>query len=299
MARLLAIAVAIGLALGLGPQQRLHARELVLGSVSIDPAGEIKDWLPFARYLAKNLSDDGLTEGKVVVTRSSKEMAGLLKDGKVDLYIDSPIVMLDVAQVSGSKLLLRRWKKGASEYTAVVFARRDAGYSSLSDLKDKVIAFEKESSSTGYLLPWLEMQQAGLKVAPLGNGALMPPAGQVGYRFSGADRNTVAWVVFGRVAAGATSRNDFEQIDEEQRAQLAVIAETSPIPRHVVAHRGDLPAALVARIKDVLLTMDQSDEGREALSKFEKTTKFDEIPQRSRDALKAYQEALRAARLIQ
>lgn len=299
MARLIAIALVIGLMLGFGPQQSAHARELVLGSVSIDPSGEMEDWLPFAQYLAKKLERDDISGGKIVVARNSKEMAGFLKDGKVDLYIDSPLIMLDVAQASGSKLLLRRWKKGASEYTAVVFARKEANLFSLSDLKDKIIAFEKESSSSGYLLPWLEMQQAGLKVVPVLGGALMPPVGQVGYRFSGADRNTVAWVIFGRVAAGATSRADFDNIEEDHRSQLTIIAESSPIPRHVVSHRGDLPADLVARIKDVLLTMDKSDSGRKALNKFEKTTKFDEIPPRSRAALAAYGEALRGARLTQ
>ena len=299
MARLIAFILVIGTVFGIGPQRAAHARDLVLGSISANPAEEMKDWLPFVRYLAKRLEQDGIGEGKIVIARDSKEMAGFLKSGKVDLYIDSPLIMLDVTHASGSKLLLRRWKRGASEYTAVVFARQDAGFASLADLKNKVIAFEKESSSTGYLLPWLEMQQAGLTVSPIGEGALMPPAGQVGYRFSGADRNTVAWVVFGRVAAGATSRTDFDKIDEDQRAQLTVIAETAPIPRHVVAHRGDLPPTLVAKIKDTLLTMDKTNDGRKVLNKFERTTKFDEIPARSRDALVRYEEAVRVARLTQ
>lgn len=299
MARFVAIAVMIGLMCGLGPQRDAVAREFVIGAVSMTPSEEMKDWLPFARYLAKKLSDDGVTDGKIVFARNSKEMTVLLKSSKVDLYIDSPLVMLEVAHASGSKLLLRRWKKGASEYTAVVFARKDAGFFSLSDLKDKVVAFEKESSSSGYLLPWFEMQQAGLKVAPILGGSVMPPAGQVGYRFSGADRNTVAWVVFGRVAAGAVARSDFDKIDDDQRAQLAIIAETALIPRHVVSHRGDLPPELVARIKAELLVMDKSDDGRKALNKFERTTKFDEIPQRSRDALANYEAAMKGTRLTQ
>jgi phosphonate transport system substrate-binding protein len=299
MARFFALALAIGLVLGLAPQRAAQARELVIGSINANPSDEMKDWLPFARYLAKHLEKDGITGGKVVVARDSKEMASFLKSGKVDLYIDSPLIATDVASASGSKLLLRRWKKGTSEYTSVVFARRDAGLRSLSDLKDKVVAFEKESSSTGYLLPWLELRHAGLAVVPMGAGELAPPAGQVGYRFSGADRNTVAWVLFRRAAAGATSRGDFDKIDEDQRVQLTVIAETAPIPRHVVSYRGDLPPALVARIKTVLLAMDKTDDGQKVLNKFERTTKFDEIPKRSRDALARYEEAVRSARMTQ
>ncbi|MFQ5949817.1 MAG: PhnD/SsuA/transferrin family substrate-binding protein, partial [Nitrospiria bacterium] len=62
---------------------------------------------------------------------------------------------------------------------------------------------------------------------------------------------------------------------------LKIIHETYSIPRHIVSYRADLPPKLVARIKEILLGMDQSEEGRKALKAFERTTKFDEIPEQS------------------
>lgn len=296
MAHIFAVALALSIALGLGVFQTAQANPLTIGSVNTDPMDEMKEWLPFAQYVAGELSPQGIVGGKVVVARNGGDMAVLLKTGKVDLYIDSPLVILDVAKASGAKLLVRRWKKGAPEYTSVVFARKDAGIATLDDLKNKVIAFEKDASSTGYLLPWLEMHRAGLRIQLLDNRATAPQSGHVGFRFSGADRNTIAWVLHGRVIAGATSREDFDKIVKDQRAQLAVIFETNAIPRHVVAYRPDLPPALVARIRDVLLAMDQSELGRQVLSKFEKTAKFDDIPPQSLERLMGYQEALREAR---
>lgn len=293
MSRVAAFALMFGLVLGFACDPAAQARPLVLGSINADPSAEMKDWLPFARYLAGELAADGITEGKVVVARDSKQMIDFLRTGKVDLYIDSPLIMLEINDAAGSKLLARRWKKGKAEYSAVIFTRKDAGPSSLVDLKNKVIAFEKESSSSGYLLPRLEMQRAGLIVEALAHQAIKPANGHVGYRFSGADRNTVAWVLYGRAAAGATSREDFDDIAEEQRTQLKVIWESAPIPRHAVAHRADLPPTLVARIKSVLFGMDKTEDGRGILKRFERTAKFDEIPKRSLEALSRYDSALR------
>jgi phosphonate transport system substrate-binding protein len=59
---------------------------------------------------------------------------------------------------------------------------------------------------------------------------------------------------------------------------LKSIYETFSLPRQIVSYRADLPPKLVARIKEILLKMDQSEEGRKALQEFERTVKFDEIP---------------------
>jgi phosphonate transport system substrate-binding protein len=146
MSRVVAFALMVGLVLGFACNPAVQARPLVLGSINADPSDELKDWLPFARHLAAELADDGITEGKVVVARDSKQMIAFLRAGKVDLYIDSPLIMLEVNDAAGSKLLARRWKKGAAEYTAVIFARKDAGIASFDDLKGKVFAFQQVSS---------------------------------------------------------------------------------------------------------------------------------------------------------
>lgn len=298
MARIVAV-VLFSLVIGLGGFHAVEARPLVLGSISSDPTDEMKDWLPFVRHLAGQLGGEGISQGTVHVVRDVMGMAGLLKTGQIDLYIDSPIVMISILNESGAKLLARRWKGGLPDYAAVIFVRQDSGITSLSGLKDKVVAFQKESSSTGYLLPRALMTLAGLTLQPMAAGTDKPMAGQVGYRFSGADRNTVAWVFHGRVAAGATSSEDFDKINEAQRAQLTAIIETERIPRHVVAHRGDLPPELVARIKAVLLAMDQTPEGKKVLDSFELTKKFDDISLAEIESLARYASALRRAQLIE
>jgi len=137
-----------------------------VGSVSIEPAEEIKKFLPLAAYLAKELQPEGFDQGKVVVAKNILEMAGFLREGKVDLYIDSPFPVSAASRLAGSKFLLRRWKKGVAEYHSVIFAKKDGGINRLEDLKGKIVAFEEPFSSSGYFLPKLLLVQKGLKLAP-------------------------------------------------------------------------------------------------------------------------------------
>jgi phosphonate transport system substrate-binding protein len=161
------------------------------------------------------------------------------------------------------------------------------------------LAFQNGVSSSGYLLPWLELHRAGFRSVLMSSPTMTPPEGRIGYVYSGADRNTIAWVLYGRVAAGATTRGDFEKLSEEQRAQLAVIYETIAIPRHIVVHRRDLAANLAARVTDILTTMHETEAGRKALAAFEGTEKFDVIPRESIQLLSTFDDELQKARLSQ
>ncbi len=252
------------------------ARVFSVGSISNEPVDEIKEWIDFVRLLAAELKQDGIDGGQVVVAKSEAEMAGMLREGGIDLYIDSPLVSLVVARLSGSKPLVRRWKGGKAEYTSVLFTSADSPIRPLSDFRGRVIAFQDSFSTTGYMLPRLELSAAGVALVRLTDVRSEVPAGRAGFVFSGKDENTFAWVVRGRAAAGATSRADFDRLNRD--GKLRVVFESPPIPRHIVSHRADLQPTLVARVREVLIGMHTTDVGRKALEKFERTSRFDDIP---------------------
>ncbi len=258
--------------------QPVWAAPINIGSVSTEPAAEIKKFLPIANYLGKELQDQGIDQGKVVVAKNISQMATLLREGKVDLYIDSPFPVLVANYLSGSKILLRRWKKGAAEYHSVIFARRDSEINRLDELKGKMVAFQDAFSSTAYFLPKLMFLQKGLKLSPKTDPTEAVTAGEVGYVFSRADENTMMWVLRERVMAGATDEQSYEKEGRTNLDSLKIIERSYALPRHVVSYRADLPPKLLARIKEILLAMDQSEEGKKTLKEFENTTKFDELP---------------------
>lgn len=253
-----------------------------LGSIGTSPVSEVKKFLPLATYLAQQLQAEGIDQGKVVVAESIPAMSSLLQTRQVDLYIDSLFPSLAVSRLSGSKLLLRRWKMGQSEYRSVIFARKDGGVARLEDLKGKVIAFEEPFSSTGYFFPKVDLLKMKFRLTLKRPGSDPVKTDDVGYIFSHGDTNTIFLVLNGGVAAGA--------VDDQKYLGLAknldsfkIVHETASFPRQIASYRADLPATLVTRVKEILLSMHQSKEGGKVLREFESTTKFDEIPVQALD----------------
>lgn len=257
------------------------AKTVVIGSVGDVPMNEIKKFLPLVKYLAKQLQPEGYDQGKVVVARSISEMAAFLREGKADLYIDSPFPIAAVSRLSGSQFLLLRMKKGLSEYHSVIFTRKDSGINRLQDLNQKVIGFKEPFSSSGYFVPKMMLVHEGLKLVPKKDVTDPVAPREVGYVFTNDSENTMVWVLRKKVAAGATDNQAYELEARNSLDSLKILYQTFSFPRHIVSYRADLPAPLVARIKEVLLKMNLSDEGKKALEEFEKTTRFDEVPEQT------------------
>lgn len=270
------------------------ARPLILGTIGENAADETKKFWPFTRYLAKELQSAGIDEGKVVVAKDMAQMAAFLREAKADLYIDSAFPTIAVSHLSGAKFLARRWKKGIGEYHSAIFTRKDSGINRVEDLKGKFMAFEEPYSTSGYFLPKMALTQAGLKLAD--KKAATDPVGsnEIGYLFSRDDTNTMWWVVKGKVAAGAMDNQNYTKEAKGDIDQLKVLHKTMSIPRQIVSYRGDLPEPLAGTIKQILLRMDQSEEGKKILLGFERTTKFDELSQQALAPLVQFQKSIAA-----
>ncbi|UWQ35708.1 phosphate/phosphite/phosphonate ABC transporter substrate-binding protein (plasmid) [Leisingera sp. M527] len=277
------------LCLGLLTGQTAAARMLVIGTISDEPVKETRAFLPFARHLAAQLQDQGITGASVTIARDISDMSELLRTGAVDIYIDSPLVSLAVRAECGSRLLARRWKKGTAQYQSVIFARRDSGIRSLKDLKGKVVAFEEPFSSSGYILPRLAIGDRIAPLTALPDPRAARPASGAAYVFSGDDGNTIEWVLRGLVDAGAMSLQGLKMQAGGDFDDLSIILETKAIPRHVVSVPPDASAAFSRALLAVLTGMDQSAAGRSALLSFEETSKFDPIPAPTLNLLKQFQ----------
>jgi len=255
-----------------------------LGSINTSPVTETRKFWPLASYLERQLQSEGIDQGKVVVADSIPAMSSFLQTGQVDLYIDSFFPSLAVSRLSSSKLLLRRWKMGKSEYQSVIFTRKDSGIARLEDLKGKIIAFEEPFGSASYFFPKMVLLEKGFRLAQKRQGIDPVKSDEVGYIFSHSDSQTIYLVLNGVVAAGATDDQKYLTLAKHLDT-LKIVHETGSFPRQIVSHRADLPAKLVTRVKEVLLNMHQTHEGRQVLQAFEKTTKFEEIPAQDIDLM--------------
>ncbi|MGQ0549630.1 MAG: phosphate/phosphite/phosphonate ABC transporter substrate-binding protein [Armatimonadota bacterium] len=250
---------------------------IVLGEISHEPAKKIKRFQPIADYLAANLRAFGIVEGRVAIATDFQTMVHMLQAGEMHLYFGSPYPAMIMSDRSGARPILRRWKEGVAEYNAVIFARTDSGLRSLADLKGRTIGLEDVLSTTGYFLPLAHLRKAGLHPVERPRADAPVARDDVGYVLTLGDRNTLLWVLNGKVAAGATDNVTFEKIPAEIRSSLTVLAETPKVARHIVMARPVMAPALLAAIKNLLLRMHEVPEGQTVLKEFEQTARFDEF----------------------
>jgi phosphonate transport system substrate-binding protein len=233
---------------------------------------------PFVDYAARKLAGAENTKGMVVVAPSAPQLMKLLEEKRVDFYLESPYPTYLVNRLGAARILLRRWKGGIAEYHSLIVTAKGGAIARLEQLRGKIIAFEDAGSTSAYFLPKLFLLKKGFPVNEKANLAAKVAAEEIGYIFAGTYDHTVDLVLQKKLAAGAISNDDAVNLDDARRSSLSVLGESESLPRHFVSVRKDLPEPTVSRLKQVLLKMEQDEEGRSILRQTDNTTKFDSPP---------------------
>ena len=261
-----------------GPSSAASRDTLVIGSISRNIKEEIQTFRPLADYLAPRLGAAGVAGTKIAVVTTADEMARRLQRGEIDVYIDSPFIVAEIARRTGARPFLRRWKKGYAEYQSLFVTRRDSGLRTLDDLRGRVIALDEPFSTSGYLLPKAMLLAQGYRLIEVDDAGDQVPPDTIGYVFSMDDVNTMFWIDRGKVVAGVTSPESFEKFNSKHQGRYVVFERSMHVPRQVVAHRAGLDPAVVAVLEQLLIGMEADEAGRVALRAFQKTTRFDHFP---------------------
>ena len=214
----------------------------------------------------------------MVIVPTPLQMAKLLEEKKIDFYMESPYPTYLINKQGAAVLLLRRWKSGMAEYRGLIFSKKDGETNRLEQLRGKMIAFEDPGSTSGYFLPKVLLLKKGFKLSekPRLDAKVGPK--EIGYIFASTDVNVVNLVLSKRVAAGAFSNDDYGALDANKKTDIIILAQTELFPRHLVSVRKDLDPTVKNRLKEVLLAMNQEDEGRSIMQQTDNTTKFDLLP---------------------
>ena len=133
-------------------------------------------------------------------------------------------------------------------------------------------------STSGYFLPKLFLLRKGFSVVEKPSLEAKVAVGEVGYIFAGTDKNAVSLVQQKKVAAGAFSNDDHASLDENSKAAISILGESEALPRHLVSVRKNLPEPVIKRLKEILLSIHQDDDGQKILRQTDNTTKFDALP---------------------
>lgn len=238
----------IGLLGGENAQDRMNSNECLRAKTEELLGVETKLFAP-ADY-------NGVIQG---LLGGTLDMGMMGASGYAAIYIQDPEAVEPV--------LVKINNDGSYGYHSIGFARKDSGVTSLADLKDKTFGFGDPNSTSGYLIPSIEIPQT--------TGATMENGDYFGeVKFTGGHEQTIVAVNNGDVDAGVTwadgqgnwedgfnngalrKATDAGIVDMND---LVEIWRSNTIPEGPVVLRSSLPADVKAKMTELMDTLYETD----------------------------------------
>lgn len=239
----------IGILGGENAQDRLASNECV--------RAYIEDLLGVETKLFTPADYDGVIQG---LLGGTIDMAWLGASGYAKTYLTDPEAV-DV-------VLVKTNLDGSFAYHSIGFARKDSGITSLEDMQGKTFGFGDPNSTSGYLIPSIEI--------PAATGSTMEPGEYFGdVVFTGGHEQTIVAVKNGDIDAGVTwadgqgawedgynsgalrKASDSGIIDMND---IVEIWKSKPIPEGPIVLRRALPDDVKAEVVSFLEGLHDQDE---------------------------------------
>ena len=189
---------------------------------------------------------------KGFVTADHAAAVEALRNGDADISFMGALPFVLAEAEVGAQPLLSEIYRGEAQYRGRVFVRRDSGIARLADLKGRDIAFADPISESGYLFPLDLFAKAGL----IAEGARGDDFFGKVY-FAGGYQQAMQAVAEGVVDAAAASQYADLLLTPPQQQAVTWIAESKPIPSHVVVARQGLDAGLQAAFVEAMLKLNK------------------------------------------
>ena len=240
------------------PNQSKPAGSLSLDSVVIalkankKPESMLAEKQALELYLSTKLK----RKVKVIIPTDSSIVVESFRNGTLDLgYLSSTDAARNLDQKTASVLLIHL-KNGKPHYDSIWLSRKESNYQSIEDLGDKPVAFASRSSTSGFLIPCLDLAGRGLIGSDTSlNDFFSQTIYGTGYT------SAVEKVLSGEVEAAAVSdyvfKGNNKYLSDEQKSRLRIIQHQGPVPSHTLCVRSTLSADDQAIIKSALLEMNE------------------------------------------
>jgi phosphonate transport system substrate-binding protein len=187
-----------------------------------------------------------------------------MRAGKIDVAFFPPAAYVLAERKANAEVILKSFFNGHAQYHGAIITRKGSSVKSLSDLKDKTVAFVDPVSTSGAIYPRVMLMNAGI----------VPEKDFKRLIYAGGHDAAVLAVLHGKVDAAATYTNDLHGKDSawtnslksaKDKAKIQLIAVTKPIPSDNIAVRKDLDPAITNQIKQVFLRLSDTPQGRKKI----------------------------------
>ena len=227
--------------------------------MSFVPSGDTQEIIASGDTLAQMITDK---TGLVVSANVGTDFAAVreaMGAGKAHIGWLNTFNYVLAAEKYGVDVGLVTERFGATTYTGQFNVRADSGITSLQDLKGKVMCWVDPNSTSGYIIPRIELAANGID----------PDADFAKTIESGSHNNSVAAVYNGDCDVGvsyADARSSIEEDYPDVKDVVVVLGTTSDIPNDSVSFAKDFDPEMRQQIVDALLEISASEEGVEALN---------------------------------
>jgi phosphonate transport system substrate-binding protein len=227
--------------------------------MSFVPSGDTQEIITSGDEIAKVISDaTGLTIQANVGTdfAAVREAMGA---GKAQIGWLNTFNYILAHEKYGIDAALVTVRYGSTTYNGQIIVRADSGITSLADLKGKVMCWVDPNSTSGYIIPRIELAANGVN----------PDTDFANTVEAGSHNNVVIQVYNGDCDAGATfvdARTAVETDYPDVMEKVSVLYTTGDIPNDGVQFTKDFPADMRTSIVNALLDYAGTDAGKAALN---------------------------------
>lgn len=214
---------------------------------------------PLIGYLNRHFTE---VQFELEASRDYQTYEAKLRNREPELVLPNPWQTLEAIK-HGYRVIAMAGD--AEDFKGLYIVRKDSGITVPADLKGKAVSYPSPTALAACIMPQWFLHQHGIDV----NHDILN-------HYVGSQESSIMHVYLGEVVAGATWPPPWRLFQKEhpkEAAELKVIWETPPLLNNAFMVRDDLPAEFVERLRQLLLMLHDTAEGRGILANMQ-TARF-------------------------
>lgn len=229
-------------------------KEIVIGVNPFTTPKTIREnYLPLLESVCRDIGK----QVRLVIVTDYEALGRSLLKGTIDVGWFSPFAYVAAKNHGPIVPVVTPVVNGNASYLGYIIAPKGNNYSTVDDLRGKHFGFVDPQSASGYVYPKAMLVEQG-----------KDPEKFFGKTsFLGSHKRVIEAVLENVVDGGATYSEAIDSAKNEGIAveKLAILAQTEPIPKDVIAGRPDLEPALIKQLQQVFIQYRDIDSGRAAV----------------------------------
>lgn len=222
--------------------------------VSPAPASRLHNiWTPFIEHLSKQLG----TQIELVIPRGFKNIEQSIRNKNIDaIYINSYAFLLFKQKNILNPIAQMQNINGLTTSEGRILVRSDSKLKSIKDLQGKKVSLISPLGAGSYLAPKAYFEKNGMEIGK-----------DINVEYSKDLKKSVYSVLLGEASAAVMCGVNYNILTKKlNMKELSILDSTDKFPEAVIAVNASISPAISKKLKNHIINMKESEQGRKALS---------------------------------